>query len=367
MRVVLVVGTRPNFIKAWPLLQALNRRSGVPTLLHTGQHADPQMSECFFQDLGIPAPDISLGIGSGSDTEQIARTTLALEPVLRRHRPELVVVFGDVNATLAAALVAASLRLPLAHVEAGLRSFDRSMQEEINRVVVDALSRSLFTSCLDAGDNLRNEGVPQERIFFVGNIMIDTLLAFLPAARAMAAWRALRLDPGRYAVLTLHRPSNVDAAESLRRILEVVERVQRQIPVVFPVHPRTRRSLEATKLWERLTGLPAVRVCAPMRYVEFLSVMERARLVLTDSGGIQEETTVLGVPCLTLRENTERPVTVRMGTNRVVGTDPKKIEEAVGHVLDGGAKHGQIPELWDGKTAERIADMMVRDGPPRAP
>lgn len=335
-------------------MAALARRGAAQRLVHTGQHFDARMSAVFFEELGLPRPDFDLGVGSGTHAEQTAKVMLALERTLAAlpERPAAVVVPGDVNSTVASALVAAKLGIPVVHVEAGLRSFDRTMPEELNRVVTDQLSDLLLTPSADADENLRREGVPAARVVRIGNVMIDTLLANLPRARALGVPAAMGLAPGGYAVATLHRPSNVDDAAALARMLAALARVAERLPVVFPVHPRTRARLEGGAA----RHAAALRTTEPLGYLEFLSLTSAARLVLTDSGGLQEEATALDVPCLTLRENTERPVTVDEGTNEVVGTDPDRIAAAAARVLDGGAKRGRRPALWDGRAGERAAD-----------
>jgi UDP-N-acetylglucosamine 2-epimerase (non-hydrolysing) len=345
-------------MKIAPLLRELHRRPCFQTLLvHTGQHYDAAMSSNFFRDLGIPEPDVNLGVGSGSQAEQTAEVLRKIEGVLLQHRPDALVVVGDVNSTLAATLAAAKLLIPVAHVEAGLRSFDRTMPEEVNRLVTDVLARWLFTSEPSGDENLAREGVPAEKVHFVGNIMIDTLRANLERARALDTLDRMGLRPGGYAVLTLHRPSNVDDPEKLAGLFGVLEEVHQRIPVVFPVHPRTSASIA------RLLGgrEPRLLLTEPLGYLEFLRLLADARLVLTDSGGVQEETTVLGVPCLTLRVNTERPVTVTQGTNVIVGQDPERIRSEALAVLSGGGKKGRVPDLWDGSTARRIVDVLEHD------
>jgi UDP-N-acetylglucosamine 2-epimerase (non-hydrolysing) len=358
IRILAVAGARPNFMKVAPLLRAFRARPAFrPLLVHTGQHYDAAMSDAFFRDLGIPEPDANLGVGSGSHAVQTAEVLRGIEPLLLEHRPHAVVVVGDVNSTLAATLAAVKLGIPVAHVEAGLRSFDRSMPEEINRIVTDAISHWLFTSEPSGAENLRREGVPEERIHFVGNVMIDTLRAHLPRARRAAPLASLGLEAGGYAVLTLHRPANVDDPARLARLVGVLEELHAELPIVFPVHPRTRASIEK-HLGGRSLRLQRIE---PLGYLEFLGLTAEARLVLTDSGGLQEETTVLGVPCLTLRETTERPVTVSEGTNVLVGGDPALIRREAQRILAGGGQRGRIPELWDGLAAERIAEILQRD------
>jgi UDP-N-acetylglucosamine 2-epimerase (non-hydrolysing) len=327
-------------------------------LVHTGQHYDDEMSQVFFDDLNLPKPDVYLGVGSGSHAEQTARVMLAFEPVLQEQKPDVVLVVGDVNSTLACALVCAKMGVPVAHVEAGLRSFDRTMPEEINRVLTDQIADLLFTTERDANENLRREGVAEEKIHFVGNVMIDTLLRHRERALALDVLGKYGLQPQRYALLTLHRPSNVDVPQVLSGILDALAEIQVRLPILFPAHPRTVTRVREFGFEERLAAMPNLRVTEPMGYLEFLNLMANARLVLTDSGGIQEETTILGVPCLTLRENTERPVTVMQGTNTVVGSDPQRIVREALAILDGKGKAGRVPELWDGKAAERIVTVL---------
>jgi UDP-N-acetylglucosamine 2-epimerase (non-hydrolysing) len=326
-------------------------------LVHTGQHYDVSMSDVFFTDLGMPVPDIHLGVGSGSHAEQTAKVMVGFEAVCAAEKPDLVVVAGDVNSTLACAIDCAKLRIPCAHVEAGLRSFDMDMPEEVNRIVTDRLCDLLLTPSSDGDENLRREGAPEERIFRVGNVMIDTLLDHLPSARERGGPAKLGLDPGGYAVLTLHRPSNVDVPEVLRGLFSAIEELQRELPIVFPAHPRTRKRFEEFGLTARLASMPGLRICEPLGYLEFLGLTSQARLVITDSGGLQEETTALGIPCLTLRENTERPVTVSEGTNTVVGVDPARILAEARAALAGRGKAGRVPALWDGKASDRIAEV----------
>jgi UDP-N-acetylglucosamine 2-epimerase (non-hydrolysing) len=357
--IVLAVGARPNFMKAAPLLEALRRAGCRVRLVHTGQHYDQEMSDVFFRDLGMPAPDVSLGVGSGTHAEQTGQIMVAFETVLLDARPDLVVVVGDVNSTLACALVAAKLGIPLAHVEAGLRSFDRTMPEEVNRVAVDALADLLFTPSPDADENLAQEGVPPERIHRVGNIMVDTLLAHLPRARRLGMAARLGLARRGYGVVTLHRPSNVDEPARLRDVVEALCAIAADVPLAFPAHPRTAQHLRAAGLDRDLAARPALCVLPALSYLEFLGLLDDAAFAITDSGGVQEETTVLGVPCLTLRNTTERPVTVTVGTNTVVGTDPAALRSHVGRILAGAGKTGGVPAQWDGRTAERIAAVLA--------
>ncbi len=359
IKVVNVVGARPNFMKIAPIVAELDRRRDTfrQILVHTGQHYDEAMSETFFADLGIPRPDVNLEVGSGTHAEQTARIMLAFEAVVLEHRPDWVVVVGDVNSTIAATLVAAKLGARVAHVEAGLRSRDRQMPEEINRLATDAIADLLLTPSRDADANLLSEGHAPEKIVFVGNVMIDTLLAQRDRARGSRILETLGLEAGGYAVLTLHRPSNVDEQATLAGIFGALERVAGSLPIVFPIHPRTRQRM-------REFGIAAserIRIVDPLGYLDFLRLYSEARLVLTDSGGIQEETTALGVPCITLRTNTERPITVSEGTNQIVGTDPERIVAAAVDVLEGRrAVSRRIPEFWDGRAAVRVVDALAR-------
>jgi UDP-N-acetylglucosamine 2-epimerase (non-hydrolysing) len=352
MRLVHVLGTRPNFVKMAPLITVLRERfpSWQASIVHTGQHYDRAMSEIFFDELGVPEPDHLLGVGSGTHAEQTARVLERLEPVLRSERPDLVLVPGDVNSTLAAALCASRLGIPVAHVESGLRSFDRTMPEEINRIATDHLSELCFLHSPEASENLAAEGVPSERAHFVGNTMIDTLVALRNRFRARLASRSFDLEPGSYLLVTLHRPALVDGP-MLAEAITALERVAAEMPVVFPVHPRTRKMLGRE---------PAgVRLVDPVGYLEFLSLESDAAAVLTDSGGIQEETTFLGVPCFTLRDNTERPVTVRAGTNTLLGLRPERIVEIPALVSGRPGGSPQAPERWDGRASERVADVLA--------
>lgn len=355
MKLACIVGARPNFVKMAALVGEIRRRPALQhKLIHTGQHYSPEMSQAFLEELEMPSPDVNLEVSSGTAIAQTAEIMKRLEPVLADIAPEVVVVVGDVNSTLAGALVASKLGLKLAHVEAGLRSFDRSMPEEVNRVVTDAVSDFLFVSESSGERNLAAEGVPQKKVFFVGNVMIDTLVRFRARAERSDILERLAVEPRGYAVATLHRPSNVDHAGPLAGLLEALGEISRRIPVVFPVHPRTAHALAASGL--ESAGLKTV---PPLGYLDFLCLMSHARLVLTDSGGIQEETTILQVSCLTLRKNTERPVTIEQGTNRLVGTDPGKIVEAAWSVLDAAPPSGRVPELWDGRASERILDILT--------
>jgi UDP-N-acetylglucosamine 2-epimerase (non-hydrolysing) len=358
-KILSVVGARPNFMKIAPLLRAFGNPPGrfESVLVHTGQHYDASMSDVFFAQLGMAAPKIQLGIGPDTQGAQTGRMMAALETVVDEQQPDLVVVVGDVNSTLAATLVAAKAGVPVAHVEAGLRSFDRRMPEEINRIVTDTLATFLFATEEDAVVNLRREGIGEDRIFLVGNVMIDTLMTLLPVIRERRMAAELGLTSGAYGVVTLHRPANVDDEATLERMLAALERIGSRLPLVFPAHPRTAARLARSGRHDNRPD-PAIRIVDPLPYVEFISLVSEARLVLTDSGGIQEETTVLGVPCLTLRDNTERPVTIRMGTNRLVGTDPEAAVRAAEEVLAERPPVPATPPLWDGEAAERIAAIL---------
>lgn len=354
LRVCCVIGARPNFIKAASLLDALQHRGNKPILIHTGQHFSPEMSDSFFRELSMPAPDLNLCVGPGSQIKQTADIMCRLEPAFLEVKPDVVLVVGDVNSTLAAALVASKLGTPIAHVEAGLRSFDRRMPEELNRIVTDALSDFLFVTEPSGRANLLAEGTAPEKIFFVGNVMIDTLFRFREQASRSEILNSLGVAPRAYALVTLHRPSNVDVPEQLAPLLTMIEAMSEHIPVVFPVHPRTRAKINSRALAGRIIVVP------PLGYIDFLQLMSEARLVLTDSGGIQEETTILQTPCLTLRDNTERPVTIHQGTNQLVGTNPDAILKTALNILSTPPDSlGQrVPELWDGQASGRILDIL---------
>jgi UDP-N-acetylglucosamine 2-epimerase (non-hydrolysing) len=351
MKIMSVVGARPNFMKIAPIVDELKKAPDLKGILvHTGQHYSEGMSDVFFRELGIPVPDVHLGVGSASHAEQTARIMVEFEKVCVQEKPDLVLVVGDVNSTMACTIVASKLLIPVAHVEAGLRSFDRTMPEEVNRVVTDALSSILFTTSRDADENLKREGIDPAKIFFVGNVMIDTLLKQRQKAAAVQIQK-----PRQYALVTLHRPSNVDDPNVLGSILGAMEEISKSIPVLFPIHPRTAKSIQEFGL-----SMNGIRTMAPLGYLEFLNLEAAATIVLTDSGGLQEETTILGVPCLTLRHNTERPVTITHGTNIVVGTDKARIVEAFRHVMNGDWRPSGPPEFWDGHAAERII-RIIRD------
>jgi UDP-N-acetylglucosamine 2-epimerase (non-hydrolysing) len=367
LKVINVVGARPNFMKVAPIVDEMKRRSAefAPLVVHTGQHYDSQMSDAFFRDLGLPEPDVYLGVGSGSHAVQTAAVMQSFEPVVLEHKPDWVLVVGDVNSTIACALVCSKLGIKVAHVEAGLRSRDRTMPEEINRLLTDQIADLLLTPSQDADENLRGEGIPDRRIRFVGNVMIDSLLLQLEHAERSTVREDLGIAGTDYAALTLHRPSNVDERETFSRILDALEQIGRRLPIVFPVHPRTRARIEEFGFADRVEQSAGIRLIDPLGYLDFLRLYSGARLVLTDSGGIQEETTALGIPCLTLRENTERPITVEMGTNQVVGTNTDRITTAAFASLASldlprdQSVSPRIPPLWDGHTAARICDALI--------
>jgi len=361
MKILNVVGARPNFMKIAPLIRAMNARKDriEHLLVHTGQHYDKSMSDDFFTQLGIPQPDVNLGIGSASHAQQTAKILTAFESVLVEHNPDMVVVVGDVNSTMACALVAAKSGVKVAHVEAGLRSFDRTMPEEINRILTDALSDLLFTTEEAGNENLRREGIPQEKIFFVGNVMIDTLVHCLAAMPPGPPHPGL--EKKEYAVITLHRPSNVDHPETLKGMLRAFQDISKNLKLVIPLHPRTRANIERFGLSDALRTLEEnAVVTGPVGYVDMLRLVKDSRMVITDSGGIQEETTYLGVPCITLRANTERPSTVTLGTNTLVGSDTGKLLRAVERVMLDSHARGTIPPLWDGHASERIVEHLLR-------
>lgn len=363
MKIILVVGARPNFMKIAPIWRACEKRGDTidPILVHTEQHYDDKMSQIFFDDLGLPKPHYQLGVRSGSQAEQTARVMLAFEPVVINEEPDLVVVVGDVTSTVACAMVATKLNVKVAHVEAGLRSRDRSMPEEINRLMTDAISDVLLTPSRDADENLRQEGVAEGRIHFVGNVMIDSLRLLEGKADKSSILDQAVVEAGEYALVTLHRPSNVDDRDTFLGILQALDHVQKQIPIVWPLHPRTAKMIDQLALREILSKMENVRLIEPVGYLDALKLQKCAKLVLTDSGGLQEETTAFGVPCLTMRENTERPVTISEGTNTLVGVSPDTIIEVANQVFDGiYNKTGRIPEGWDGQAAERM--VAVFDG-----
>lgn len=361
MRILGVVGARPNFMKIDPIFRAIREeRADFDTiLLHTGQHYDDNMSRVFFEQLEMRKPDINLGVGSGTHAEQTGKIMIEIEKVIKEKEPDLVMVVGDVNSTIAASVTATKLHVPVAHVEAGLRSSDRRMPEEINRIVTDSLSSLLFTTSREAGRNLRGEGIESERIFFVGNVMIDTLKRCYNLTANSNVRERLGVKNREFALLTMHRPSNVDNRNTLIDLLNTFKRIQSRIPVIFPIHPRTENRIEEYELNSFVEEMDDFIITPPLGYLDFLKLEGGAKFILTDSGGIQEEATVLKVPCLTLRENTERPITVEEGTNVIVGRDRGKILEEVSKILDGRAKEGRTPELWDGNAGGRIVNVLT--------
>lgn len=364
MKIINVVGARPNFMKMAPIIEAMNRHPGrlEHRLVHTGQHYDRQMSKAFFDDLGMPKPDIDLGIGSGSQAEQTGKIMIAFERVCTQERPDLVIVVGDVNSTMACTITAKKLGIRVAHVEAGLRSRDMSMPEEINRLCTDVLCDDLYTTDRMANENLRREGIAEEKIHFVGNVMIDTLMKHRKLASGLDLGERWGLTPGGYATLTLHRPSNVDDRHVLQGILDALQEIAGRLPIIFPIHPRTRKMVAQFGLghyFSRTDMAEGLWLTEPLGYLEFLHLNMHARLILTDSGGLQEEATVLGVPCVTMRHNTERPITCEVGTNVLVGNQPQAIKERAMDILNGKVRPGRIPEKWDGQAAQRIVDHIL--------
>ena len=372
IKIVNVVGARPNFMKVAPLMRAYKQYDDSinPVLVHTGQHYDETMSKTFFEQLDIPMPDINLGIGSGSHAQQTAKIMVGFEKLINDEKPDIVLVVGDVNSTMACTITAAKLGVKTAHVEAGLRSFDMTMPEEINRKVTDSICDYLFTTEESANKNLRNEGIKKDKIFFVGNIMIDTLAYYLDKikdmplpVRRLTQNNSADIDEiveKNYATLTMHRPSNVDNLSTLDGILFALEKIQKDIPIIFPMHPRTRKNIDQFGLSEKVSEMPNLIITKPIGYLEFLRLNRTAKLVLTDSGGLQEETTYLGIPCLTIRENTERPVTIDVGTNVLTGSNPDIIIKEYKKIMNGSFKKGKIPYLWDGHAAERIVEKLVQ-------
>jgi len=361
VKIIHIAGARPNFMKLAPILRETGQHPVIQNiLLHTGQHYAASMSDVFFDDLNLPRPDINLQVGSASHAEQTAQIMLRFEPVILSEKPDLVLVVGDVNSTLACSLVAAKLGVPVAHVEAGVRSYDRSMPEEINRIVTDALSDLLFTPSLNANQNLLKQGIDPEKIHFVGNVMVDSLLHALQVARQRRSSGRWGFEPGGYAILTLHRASNVDDLPTLTELMDTMFEISRRIPVIFPIHPRTANRLQSSPLAAALQANPGMILTEPLGYLDFLCLQGDARFILTDSGGIQSESTILGVPCLTLRWNTEWPETIEQGTNRLVGTQPHTILQAVDEIFSSQASSPQIPQGWDGQAASRIASAIRR-------
>ena len=356
--IILVVGARPNFMKIAPIYAELQSRGQELILLHTGQHYDDNMSKVFFDDLGMPKPDIYMGIGSGSHAYQTGTVMIEFEKICQEKDPSMVVVVGDVNSTVACTIVCAKMGIPCAHVEAGLRSFDRDMPEEINRILTDSVADLLLTPSPDGDEHLRAEGIAEERIIRVGNVMIDSLYNNLARAESSSIPDDLGLED-EYSILTLHRPSNVDDEGIFAGIIAALEVIGKEIQIVFPMHPRTEKMAKQFSLYERIASIPRIKITGPVGYLDFVALMSKSKLVLTDSGGLQEETTALGIPCITLRENTERPITVTEGTNTIVGCDPELIKSTALDALTTGGKSGRIPEMWDGKTAHRIADVLI--------
>ncbi len=360
MKILNVVGARPNFMKIAPIIDEMKKRSKLtPILVHTGQHYDKEMSKLFFDDLKLPPPDIYLGVGSASHAVQTAKIMVKFEKVLLKEKPDLVVVVGDVNSTIACTLTAVKFFIPVAHIEAGLRSFDRTMPEEINRILTDSISDYLFTTCHDANKNLLKEGISKDKIHFVGNVMIDTLLKHIKKASHSGILKKLNLQPKDYAALTLHRPSNVDDKKVFVRILDAFGEIQKKIKIVFPIHPRTKKRIEEFGLNNKIRKMKNFKIVDALGYLDFLKLMSESKFVLTDSGGIQEETTILKIPCITLRETTERPITVTEGTNIIVGSNKEKIIKESLKIIKGKEKKGKIPKFWDGKAAERIANILL--------
>jgi UDP-N-acetylglucosamine 2-epimerase (non-hydrolysing) len=380
MKILNVVGARPNFMKIAPIIREMEKVAGMDWLLvHTGQHYDVEMSESFFRELAIPKPHINLEIGSGSHAQQTGQIMMAFEKVCLQEKPDLILVVGDVNSTIACSLVASKLHIPVAHVEAGLRSFDRKMPEEINRMVTDILSNYLFTTCEEADQNLVREGVDEEKIFLVGDVMIDTLYTHLEKIRQMETWSQLGLHEKGYAVLTLHRPSNVDDPGILEDLIQALKKIAEHLPIVFPIHPRTKKSIHrfgyadtfrflakktaegADSPWHEVVTGPGIWCFDPLGYFDFQNLLVHSMFVMTDSGGVQEETTVLDIPCLTLRDTTERPITITTGTNLLLGPDGNRIVEEAMKIIRGEGKHGQSPPLWDGKASERIVRILAEE------
>ena len=360
MKILNIVGARPNFMKVAPLHRAFSKNPNITSkIIHTGQHFDAKMSDVFFEQLELPKPHYFLGVGGGSHTEVTARTMIEFEKIVRQEKPDVVLVVGDVNATLACALVAVKEHIPLVHVEAGLRSGDRKMPEEINRILVDSIADHLFITEQDGLDNLKKEGIDAQKVHFVGNVMIDSLIYYKEKASKLNIAGQMKIE-GDYILVTMHRPANVDTKEGLESILEIIENASRHLSIVFPIHPRTKNNMERFGLTERLNDIPNVFITEPQGYLEFLNLMDNAKIIVTDSGGIQEETTFLKIPCLTFRNSTERPITVTMGTNQLLSDlNPVTAYQKIKDVLDGNFKKGQIPPLWDGHAAERIADKIV--------
>lgn len=358
-KIISVVGARPNFMKVAPIHKAFQKYHDkiIHLICHTGQHYDAKMSKIFFEDLQLPEPDFYLGVGSGSHAEQTGKVMIEFEKILLKEKPDLVLVVGDVNSTIACSLTAAKLHIKSVHVEAGLRSFDREMPEEVNRVLTDSISELLFVTEKSGITNLKNEGVPEEKVFFVGNVMIDNLINHLEQTNKLPTLKEFNVQPANFVLVTMHRPSNVDSDFQLKKIVRMLNSIADERKIIFPIHPRTRKNLESKNLLERLNH--NVILADPIGYLDFLCLLRNAELIITDSGGIQEESTYLGVQCITTRKTTERPVTVEIGTNHLVGDNFKKAEELAIEILNGKRKSGQIPELWDGKASNRIVDKLA--------
>ncbi len=363
-RILNIVGARPNFMKIAPIHREMQKSNNdlEPILIHTGQHYDERMSKFFFDDLNMPKPDEFLGVGSGSHAEQTARVMVEFEKVCQKYKPDLVQVVGDVNSTMACSITAKKLWIPVAHVEAGLRSFDREMPEEINRLATDAISDILFVSERNGEINLNNEGVDPSKMFYVGNVMIDSLINFMEKAEESTVMPEQNLKDNGFVLVTLHRPSNVDHAENFAKILNAFEEISRDIPIVFPIHPRAKKNLEIFGLADKANAMKNLMLLPPLGYLDFIQLEKKCKFVITDSGGLQEETTFLGKPCLTVRENTERPITVQIGTNEIVGMDTEKLTRYAEQIMNGAWKKGEIPKYWDGKTAERIVRILDERG-----
>ena len=360
MKIISVVGARPNFMKIAPIIKAIQKKKNLTNILvHTGQHYDKKMSKLFFDELDIPKPDINMEVGSDTHAQQTAKIMTGFEKILINHKPDLVLVVGDVNSTMACAITAAKLNIPVGHIEAGLRSFDRTMPEEINRLVTDSISDFLFTTSADADQNLKKEGVPAKKIFLVGNVMIDTLIANTRKAKSSRIMNRLALKESDFALVTLHRPSNVDEKNDLKNIIEIFLQLQKHTKIVFPIHPRTRLKMKEFGLLKKTKDFSRLIFTEPLGYLDFLNLMMHCRMVFTDSGGIQEETSVLRIPCLTLRENTERPITVTHGTNVLVGLDRQRILREAERILHGQGKKGKDIPFWDGQAAKRIAGILA--------
>ena len=361
MKIINVVGARPNFMKIAPIQRVMHATEGMePFLVHTGQHYDERMSKFFFDDLQLPQPDVYLNIGSASHAVQTARIMIEFEQVLLKEKPDAVLVVGDVNSTAACSIVAAKMGVKIIHVEAGLRSFDRDMPEEINRILTDSISDMLFVTEESGIKNLKHEGIPDEKVHLVGNVMIDSLIFFKEKAAQSTVLDDLHLESGSYALITLHRPSNVDDPEVFRRLINTFEKIEKELKLIFPIHPRSRKRISEFGLEDKVASLSNLHLLDPLGYLDFMRLMHNARVLLTDSGGIQEETTYLGIPCITMRENTERPVTIDVGTNVLVGSDTDKIYAEFKKVVNGKAKKGSGPPLWDGHAAERIVEIIKK-------